>query len=210
MIYALSTSQLADHPVLQEAIQGLRAQIVTEAAKGGGADDRDRPDPFDDGDAVHLLCMRNGRLAGFLRLLPTTRPHMLSEKLADLCTVQPPRDAAIWEIAGQGVAPAFRDGRRGVSRIGLELVAGLLEWGLDNGVTGFVIEMETIWILRAMQLGFHAQPLGPPRQFARRRLAATLLGFDGSALEAVRGRRNHHAPVLSRQMPSAFGYMQAS
>ncbi|MGT2466062.1 hypothetical protein ACVOMV_14900 [Mesorhizobium atlanticum] len=38
------------------------------------------------------------------------------------------------ELARYAVAPGFRDGKRGVSTVGTELIAGFVEWGLKRNV----------------------------------------------------------------------------
>jgi acyl-homoserine lactone synthase len=212
MIYALTTAQLLERPALWDAVYGLRHQIFVEEM--GWEDlrrgDKLEIDQFDHEEAVHHLCMRNGRLAGYQRMLPTTRPHLLTDVLSDLCEGESPKGANIWELTRYAVAPVFRDGRRGVSTVGTELIAGFVEWGLQSGVDQVIIEFEPMWVLRALQLSFLARPLGYQRSYGRQQVVATLLTFNEQTLEVVRNRRNHHAPVLSGQMPNEFGFKQAS
>lgn len=212
MIYALSTSELAARPDLWEAVHRLRHDIFVEEMgwEDLRRDDRFECDQFDHDEAVHHLCMRHGRLAGYQRMLPTTRPNLLTEVLKDLCEGTPPCGSNIWELTRYAVAPAFRDGRRGVSTVGSELIAGFVEWGLGRGVDQVIIEFEPMWVLRALQLSFLARPLGYQRTYGRQQVVATLLTFNEHTLEVVRGRRNHHGPVLSHGMPEEAAWRRAS
>lgn len=212
MIYALTTAELMSRRDLWEEVHHLRYKIFVEEM---GWDDLRRPDrmeidQFDHDEAVHHLCMRNGRVAGYQRMLPTTRPHLLTDVLQDLCEGPSPRGPNIFELTRYAVAPAYRDGRRGVSTVGTELIAGFVEWGLQRGVDQVIIEFEPMWVLRALQLSFLARPLGYQRTYGRQQVVATLLTFNETTLEVVRNRRNHQTPVLSFELPDEFPYKQAS
>lgn len=212
MLFALTTQQLMDRPALWEAVHRLRYSVFVEEM---GWDDLRRPDgfeidQFDHEEAVHHIVIRNGELAGYQRMLPTTRPHLLTEVLTDLYVGMPPSGPDIYELTRYAVAPGFRDGRRGVSSVGSELIAGFVEWGLPRGVNHVIIEFEPMWVLRALQLHFLARPLGYQRTYGRQQVVATLLSFDERTLDAVRARRNHFAPVLCRGGPEMVGHKQAS
>ncbi|MEO9612910.1 MAG: acyl-homoserine-lactone synthase [Nitratireductor sp.] len=212
MIYALTTNELAARPDLWDEVRRLRHKIFVEEM---GWDDLRSPDSresdqFDHDEAVHHLCMRNGRLAGYQRMLPTTRPHLLTDVLSDLCEGEGPHGPNVFELTRYAVAHAHRDGRRGVSTVGSELIAGFVEWGLERGVDQVIIEFEPMWVLRALQLNFLARPLGYQRTYGRQQVVATLLTFNEQTLDVVRNRRSHHAPVLSRGMPEDEVFRRAS
>jgi acyl-homoserine lactone synthase len=212
VLYALTTEELMQRPDLWEAVHRLRHRIFVEEM---GWQDLDRDDgleidQFDHEEAVHHIVIRNGEVAGYQRMLPTTRPHLLTEILTDLFVDEPPSGPNVWELTRYAVAPDYRDGRRGVSTVGTELIAGFVEWGLPRGVNQVIIEFEPMWVLRALQLHFLARPLGYQRTYGRQQVVATLLTFNERTLEVVRERRAHHAPVLSRGYPDILGQRQAS
>lgn len=212
MIFALTTTELAERPDLWNAVHHLRHEIFVEEM--GWEDlrrtDKREMDQFDHEEAVHHLCMRGGRLAGYQRMLPTTRPHLLTDVLTDLCEGESPKGPTIWELTRYAVAPVHRDGRRGVSTVGSELIAGFVEWGLGRGVDQVIIEFEPMWVLRALQLSFLARPLGYQRTYGRQQVVATLLTFNEKTLEVVRSRRGQHAPVLFPGLPDGIDYRKAS
>lgn len=200
MILAMTTARLMENPGLWEAVYRLRHHIFVDEM---GWDDLRRSDEleidqFDHDEAIHMLCMRDGQLAGYQRMLPTTRPHLLTDVLPELCEGERPFGPEIFELTRYAVAPAYRDGRRGVSTVGSELIAGFVEWGIQKGVHSVIIEFEPMWVLRALQLKFLARPLGYQRVIGNQNVVATLLSFNMETLQAVREKRDFYAPVLGR------------
>ena len=47
--------------------------------------DRWEVDQFDNENAVHMFAVKHGQLLGYQRMLPTTKPYLLTEVLQDLC-----------------------------------------------------------------------------------------------------------------------------
>lgn len=205
MIHALTNAELKSRPDLWSAVLHLRHDIFVEEM---GWEDLRRPeniefDQFDHDDAIHHLAIRDGELVGYQRMLPTTRPHLLTHVLQDLCEGPSPTGPNVYELTRYAVAAKWRDGRRGVSTIGSELIAGFIEWGMICGVDRVIIEFEPMWVLRALQLRFLATPLGYQRTYGKQQVVATLLAFNKATLQAVRSKRNHFTPVLSLDLPFA-------
>ncbi len=203
MIHALTNAELKSRPDLWSAVLHLRHDIFVEEM---GWEDLRRPeniefDQFDHDDAIHHLAYRNGELAGYQRMLPTTRPHLLTDVLQDLCEGPSPKGPNVYELTRYAVAAKWRDGRRGVSTVGSELIAGFIEWGMSCGVNKVIIEFEPMWVLRALQLRFLATPLGYQRTYGNQQVVATLLAFDDETLKAVRSKRGHFAPVIQFEAP---------
>lgn len=212
MIYSLTTGELMARPDLWQAVHTLRHEIFVDEM---GWEDLRRNDgleidQFDHEEARHHLVIRNGELAGYQRMLPTTRPHLLTEVLGDLCEGPSPRGGNVWELTRYAVASHYREGRWGVSSVGSELVAGFIEWGMANGINQVIIEFEPMWVLRALQLHFLARPLGYQRTYGRQQIVATLLTFTEDTLRTVREKRNHHASVMRDGTPELLGFRKAS
>jgi acyl-homoserine lactone synthase len=197
MMYVLSGAEAHLYRGLMDQVYRLRHDVFV---KEMGWDDLHRDDgleidQFDSADAVHHICVRDDKVVGYQRMLPTVKPHLLSELFPYLCEGPLPRSASTFELTRYCVAPAHREGRRGVSSVGSELMAGFVEWGLDCGVSKVIIEFETIWVLRALQLKFLVRPLGHETQIGRQRIVATELTFDAATLRAIRQYRAFHGPV---------------
>ncbi len=199
MIYVLSGEDTRHFPKLMEQVYRLRYEIFVKEL---GWDELERGDEleidqFDGPDAIHHICVRDDKVAGYQRMLPTTQPNLLSEVLPFLCEGPQPRGPNIFELTRYAVAPAYREGRRGLSSVGSELMAGCVEWGLDSGIDKVVIEFETIWVLRLLQLKFLARPLGYETQIGRQKVVATELTFNDETLRTIRAYRGNSANVTA-------------
>jgi len=149
-------------------------------------------DQFDNKHAVHMLCIAHGKVLGYQRLLPTTRPHLLSDIMPELCEVERPIGADIWEISRHCVAPGHRSGGPYGSPIANALGSGLLEWALECGVSKFIIGLFPL-----IQLHFQPLPLGLPHKVNGREVLAVTLTFDGRTLEHFREMRGNRRRVLA-------------
>ncbi len=182
-----------------EQVYRLRHQVFVEEL--GWSDliksDGIERDQFDRADAVHQICVRDGKVAGYQRMLPTVKPHLLSDVFPELCEGPLPRGLDTFELTRYCVAPSYREGRRGVSSVGSELMAGFVEWGLACRVNKVIIEFETIWVLRALQLKFLVRPLGFETQIGNQKIVATLLEFNRATLQSIREYRKHWTQVVT-------------
>jgi acyl-homoserine lactone synthase len=199
MIYILSGYDAARYPALMEQVHRLRHQVFVEEL---GWSDLASPDglerdQFDRPDVVHHICERDGKVVGYQRMLPTVEPHLLSDVFPELCQGPLPRGLDTYELTRYCVAPSYREGRRGVSSVGSELMAAFVEWGLACNVNKVIIEFETIWVLRSLQLKFLVRPLGFETKIGKQQIVATLLEFNRSTLQAIRDYRKHWTPVVS-------------
>jgi acyl-homoserine lactone synthase len=153
-------------------------------------------DQFDHEHAVHMPYIEKGKVLGYQRMLPTTRPHLLSEVMPELCELERPVGAHIWEISRHCVAPGHRSGGRFASEIANALGSGLVEWGLECGVSNFIIEIEPMSLLPLINLHFRPLLLGLPRKIDGQNVMAVMLGFDERTLERFREMRGNQKKVL--------------
>ena len=159
-------------------------------------------DQFDDKHAVHMLYIEHGKVLGYQRFLPSTRPHLLSEIMPELCEVERPVGAHIWEISRHCVAPERRSGGRFASAIANALGTAMVEWGLECGISNFIIEIECMGLLSLIQLHFKPTPLGLPRKIGGQDVIAATLSFDVRTLERLRemhGTRRRVIPATTQR-----------
>jgi acyl-homoserine lactone synthase len=197
MIYILSGQDAKRYPALMEQVHRLRHHVFVRELGWSGLDSPGglERDQFDRDDAVHHICVRDGKVAGYQRMLPTLEPHLLSDVFPELCQGPLPRGLDTYELTRYCVDPAYREGRRGVSSVGSELMAGFVEWGLACGVDKVIIEFETIWVLRSLQLKFLVRPLGFETKIGNQQIVATLLEFNRGTLQAIRDYRKYWGQV---------------
>ncbi|HVZ52174.1 MAG TPA: acyl-homoserine-lactone synthase [Pseudolabrys sp.] len=115
-------------------------------------------DAFDRDDTIHLIAIDGDRVVGGQRLVPTTAPHMLSEIFPDLADVKGiPVGPTVWEASRYFVVRERRSGRTDCT-----MLAGVQEFGLEEGITHYSAVIETWWLPRLHEAGFIVRPLGLP------------------------------------------------
>ncbi|MBB3285135.1 MULTISPECIES: acyl-homoserine-lactone synthase [Rhizobium] len=143
-------------------------------------------DQFDTADAVHMLFINEGEVLGYQRMLPSTKPHLLSEVLPQLCEQERPIGRHIWEWTRYCVEPAYREHGRALSAVSNALLSGFVEWGLENDINTVIIEMQPLWILRLLQLHFRVSALGLPQSISGEDVVAVTASFDERTLTKLR------------------------
>jgi acyl-homoserine lactone synthase len=169
-------------------------------------DDGRETDRFDDEHAIHMLYTEAGRVIGYQRMLPTTRPHLLSEVMPELCDGQRPVGPNIWEWTRYCVEPEHRERGRMLSPVANALLSGIVEWGLESGVDTIVIEMNPLWLLRLVQFHFRVTPLGVPHLLNGEETVAVTASFDGRTLDRLyETRRGSHSSASLPALSSGKG-----
>ncbi len=155
-------------------------------------------DQFDDKHAVHMLYVEQDKVLGYQRVLPSTRPHLLSEIMPELCDGERPVGSHIWELTRHCVERGHREKTgRIASPAAIALLSGLVEWGLKHGVSAVIAEIEPTTLLRLIQLHFRPLPLGLPIKIAGRDTIALTLSFDWRTLARLREMRGNCRQVLA-------------
>lgn len=142
-------------------------------------------DQVDHKHAVHMLYMNGGKVLGYQRMVPTTRQHLLCEVSPELCRVEPPVGAHIWEVSRQCVEPDHQSPGEVECEITNALWSGLVECGLQRGISNFIAEIEPMSLMSAIGLNFQPLPLGLPCQIDGQELMAVMLGFDQRTLDRI-------------------------
>ena len=154
-------------------------------------------DEFDNKNAVHMLCIDEGKVLGYQRLLPTTRPHLMSDVIPELCLGEPPVGAHIWEMSHHCISTDHQPGRSSAITIANTLGLALVEWGLECGVTRIIIEIEPTGIIPLVQLDFQPVPLGLQCNIRGRDMIAVMVAFDKRTLERLREMRGNQKKALA-------------
>jgi acyl-homoserine lactone synthase len=157
-------------------------------------------DQFDNPHAVHMLYMQDERLLGYQRMLPSTRPHLLSDVMPQLCEGELPVGHHIWEWTRYCVEPGHRERGRALSPVANALLSGIVEWGLERGISTIIIEMNPLWLLRLVQLHFRTVPLGLPQSIGGADVLAVTASFDHRTLRRLQEMRGNADRVLAQPM----------
>jgi acyl-homoserine lactone synthase len=83
-----------------------------------------------------------------------------------------------------------------LSPVANALLSGIVEWGLETGVSTIIIEMNTLWLLRLVQLHFRTMPLGLPQRIGDQDVVAVTAAFDHRTLARLQEMRGNNERVL--------------
>lgn len=189
MIRIFERVNMNDCPAELEQAWRLRHKVFVE--EKGWTDltktDGREIDQFDHDEAVHLCVMRGSRVAAYVRLLPTTRAHLLSDVLPELCRFRDvPRGDDTMEWTRHCVDPDFRGSTFAMGEVERELVLGLVEWAAANGVEHLTAEGHPIWVSRLLRLGFAVEPLCLPTPIAGEMALGLYITVSDKTLETTR------------------------
>ncbi len=205
MLMVIRGSDISRHATLMDRVFRFRHSIFVD--EKGWMDLRQpdglERDRFDDVHAIHQICLRGDEIVGYQRLLPTTRPHLLSDVLTDLCHRRPPRGPRVFEWTRFCVAPGSREMRPRADGPFLELAQGVVEWGMAHRVDTVTVAIDWRLMVIAMQLRFFVRPLGFPKRIGRDEVVALRMSFNRETLATIRQARGCDDPVLPDLLPSA-------
>jgi acyl-homoserine lactone synthase len=117
-------------------------------------------DQFDDAETRYVIALEaDGTHAASLRLLPTTRPHMLDTLFNHLCPHGVPHGVSVWETTRLCLPQRHGAARRRVLRT--MLFSATIDWALANGVDRLTGVIPAAFRKELLSLGWSAEPLGP-------------------------------------------------
>jgi acyl-homoserine lactone synthase len=201
MIHIVTAENIGAYQCEMEQAYRLRHNVFVDEM---GWEDLRKPDgreidQFDDGRALHMLYIEDDRVLGYQRMLPSMRPHLLTEVLPHLCEGDFPVGPHIWEWTRYCVTREHRDRGRILSPAGNLLLSSIVEWGLASGVGKIIIEMNPLWLLRLVQLNFRVTPLGLPQQIGKDSIIAVTAAFDRRTLQKLQEMRCNVAQAIVAQ-----------
>jgi acyl homoserine lactone synthase len=136
-----------------------------------------------------------GAVRGVARLIPTTFPYMIRDLWPDLVEDGTlPCHPGVWELSRMGVdhdLPA--DQRR---RAADELMCACAEFGLQNGISAFLMVTHIHLIRASIAAGWNSAALGQPRRLGRFPVVAARTEISEETLAAARRSYGIAQPVL--------------
>ncbi len=194
--------------VLEDAYR-LRHKVFVDERKWMALEkpDKREVDQFDTPSALHFVVLRNKRVAGYCRLLPTIRPHLLDSVYPWLCERETiPTGPDIFEWTRYCVAREWRYGSA-VSDVGSELIVGVFEYCLENGINVLTLQADPMWMTRFHELGCPVRPLGFPTEIDNENVVAFSLAVSENSLKKACEFRGCRPGVLEdrmRELPEEF------
>lgn len=154
-------------------------------------------DEFDNEYAIYMLARSDdeGLHQGSVRLLPSTRPHMLSTIFADLCPQGPLIGDDIWEISRLVTNPG---GARGVTvlRVHRMLALALVEFARLNGIRRYTLVAESHRVPALLSVGWRVKPISLPVEINGASVQALQILIEGDTLAQMRARLGIAGTVL--------------
>lgn len=144
-------------------------------------------DQFDTDDATYLLGIdaEAGVVCGS-RLVPTLKPHLMSEVFPDLALIYGlPRARDIYEWTRIFVVPERRASGRSCLAAGI-IQCGVLEHCLSQRIRQLSIVTESYWLPRFDELGWRPRPLGLPMLKDGMSIVGITVDITREALETTR------------------------
>lgn len=160
-------------------------------------------DQYDTDDAVYIVSAdpETGRHYGSLRLIPSTKPHMLQEVFPMLCEDGVPVGDTIWEMTRLCLSPDLpHDDAR--QHLGLVWLA-TIEFCLPRGITAITALTHTMLISSMLASGIDLEPLGPPEDFGGKQFGAILMPISQALYTRTQQRRGLHTSILHDCRPAA-------
>lgn len=154
-------------------------------------------DDFDNEFAIYLLSRSegSGRHEGSVRLLPTTKRHMLASLFDGLCAGSVPVADDIWEISRLVTCPPDVAGTS-LFKLHRLLALGLLEFALLNSIRAYTLVAEAHRVPALLSIGWTVSPLGLPTDYFGQSLQALQIEVDVETVRALRSRLRVSASVL--------------
>jgi|GEM_PF-3141029 len=151
--------------VLDEAFR-LRRKVFVEGMgwKIPGDDGIRDCDQFDDEYATHLLSFApDGRVAGYLRILPGDRPMLITEVFADTLDMKPaPRGPNVREDSRLCTSLELTD-KAVRMQVQQDIHVSHLEYCISRGVETVIVYTSMKWIANTARTGLEIEMLGTPR-----------------------------------------------
>jgi len=144
-------------------------------------------DAYDGPQALYLLSIEHGRLMSSARLLPTVRPHLMSEQFPHLCPGGVPRGPEVWEASRFCVNPMLRESSARRAQLG-RIIAGIIEAGLGRGISRVTFVASSALLPLTLDAGWAACPIGPSAHDGQDRITAVLAEITEAGLAEVCAR----------------------
>jgi len=144
-------------------------------------------DQFDRPDTLYVAARNDeGEICGCARLLPTTRPYLLSEVFPQLLNgATPPNSADIWELSRFATVDFNSPDRSPLRQMSSETAIGLLQASIDCASKQGAKRLITVSPLGIERLlrnaGFKAHRAGPPMRIDGHLIFACWIEVSDSA-----------------------------
>lgn len=123
-------------------------------------------DQFDGPACAHAIGSERGAITHYVRLLPTERPHLLSDVYPEILQGNPaPRGPRIYEWTRGSVDPVRRSESRATDVLTGQFWVSVIEATIALDLEGLVTQAHPQYMGRVMSLGWDLRPLALPTEY---------------------------------------------
>lgn len=159
-------------------------------------------DQYDRDDTIYLISKSAPRtIEASLRLLPTEKPHLLSDVFSAACDGPPPRGPSVWEISRFCISPEVRS-RRERAGVVPRFVCGVIETALLFGVELVTFATHQALLPLVLDCGWKVIALGRPIPDGNDSITAVAAAITPAALQKVRKRFGVPRPLTRYLTPA--------
>jgi acyl-homoserine lactone synthase len=190
------------HPRLFQAMFEDRKRVFVDLLKWdvpvvGG---RFEQDVFDDKDATYLVALDgDGAHAGSLRLLPTVKPHILSDLFASLCDGELPQGETIFEITRLCLPARYGAAKRLAIRN--QLISAMVDHSLGVGIDTLTGVVEAGFLAKVLDMGWRCSALGELKRFNNKLLGAFRLDIEEETPKLLARKRIYTTGTIVAVQP---------
>lgn len=161
-------------------------------------------DSYDREDTTYLIAKpdpHSNEVLASARLLPTVKPHLMSDLFLDACGGTAPTGPAVWEVSRFCVSRALTSPRQRMVLL-WQTVCAVMETALLFGVEQVTFVASSALLPLALNCGWHAATLGPTLQDGDDEITAVAASITPAGLRNVRKRLGISGPVTRFPVPA--------
>jgi N-acyl-L-homoserine lactone synthetase len=155
-------------------------------------------DQFDTSDAVYLVEACGHRHLASIRLLPTTKPHLMSEVFPVLCAEGVPTGSDVWELTRFCISPDVE--KTEAYRLRDLMWTASVEYALTHGIRKLTCATHLQFLSQILAAGWETEPLGLPQVIDGAAVGAVLFRITTATLEESRRRYGFVRSVFERDL----------
>ena len=144
-------------------------------------------DQFDNADATYLLWADGAEVLGGARLIPTHKPHLMSDVFPHIVTLGSlPRTPRVWELT-RLFSTRSGDSQASRRRVTGDVFSAMFELAIAYELEAISIVCDAFFVTRFLSMGLEVKPLGLPTPYAEGICVAVMLPATMSQLRIARG-----------------------
>lgn len=154
-------------------------------------------DCYDREDTIYLIAKEElgGPLLASVRLLPTTRPHLMGDLFPAACRDALPRGPTVWEVSRFCTTPDL-PGRAIRLALLWEIICGVMETALLFGIDRVIFAANRALLPLALTCGWEAAKLGDTLRDADDEVTGAAAMINAAGLRRVRHLHGVSIPAI--------------